>query len=180
MTNVGRFPLVCAEEALPDYALGKQVLPLPPFSLPLLGSCPIPLVQQEENTSACPSCTLLLSPGAGSVSLQCSARCGTQGTMKREVRCSVEAPLCDESRKPSSEKACSGPPCDRRWTASDWGPVSPEGLLLPPPVLVVQGWQERADRQSHQWSAGFCLAEARESVIICIFASPCCKNADNY
>ncbi|NXJ77170.1 ATL2 protein, partial [Trogon melanurus] len=55
---------------------------------------------------------------------ECSARCGTQGTMKREVRCSVEAPLCDESQKPSSEKACTGPPCDRRWTASDWGPCS--------------------------------------------------------
>ncbi|NXK49091.1 ATL2 protein, partial [Chauna torquata] len=55
---------------------------------------------------------------------ECSARCGTQGTMKREVRCSVEAPLCDESRKPSSEKVCAGPPCDRRWTASDWGPCS--------------------------------------------------------
>ncbi|NWH86194.1 ATL2 protein, partial [Aegithalos caudatus] len=55
---------------------------------------------------------------------QCSARCGTPGTMKREVRCSVEAPLCDESRKPSSEKVCTGPPCDRRWTASDWGPCS--------------------------------------------------------
>ncbi|XP_074689305.1 ADAMTS-like protein 2 [Strix aluco] len=55
---------------------------------------------------------------------ECSARCGTQGTMKREVRCSVEAPLCDESRKPSSEKACTGLPCDRRWTASDWGPCS--------------------------------------------------------
>ncbi|NXT32811.1 ATL2 protein, partial [Pelecanoides urinatrix] len=55
---------------------------------------------------------------------ECSARCGTQGTMKREVRCSVEATLCDESRKPSSEKACTGPPCDRRWTASDWGPCS--------------------------------------------------------
>ncbi|NWZ07758.1 ATL2 protein, partial [Agelaius phoeniceus] len=55
---------------------------------------------------------------------ECSARCGTAGTMKREVRCSVEAPLCDESRKPSSEKECTGPPCDRRWTASDWGPCS--------------------------------------------------------
>lgn len=43
--------------------------------------------------------------------------------MKREVRCSVEAPVCDEFQKPSSEKACTGPPCDRRWTASDWGPV---------------------------------------------------------
>ncbi|NXU96576.1 ATL2 protein, partial [Cettia cetti] len=55
---------------------------------------------------------------------ECSARCGSPGTMKREVRCSVEAALCDESRKPSSEKACTGPPCDRRWTASDWGPCS--------------------------------------------------------
>uniref|UniRef100_A0A8C9N5Z6 ADAMTS-like protein 2 n=1 Tax=Serinus canaria TaxID=9135 RepID=A0A8C9N5Z6_SERCA len=55
---------------------------------------------------------------------ECSARCGTAGTMKREVRCSVEAPLCDESLKPSSEKECTGPPCDRRWTASDWGPCS--------------------------------------------------------
>ncbi|XP_074402480.1 ADAMTS-like protein 2 isoform X4 [Zonotrichia albicollis] len=54
---------------------------------------------------------------------ECSARCGAAGTMKREVRCSVEAPLCDESRRPSSERECTGPPCDRRWTASDWGPV---------------------------------------------------------
>ncbi|NWX64810.1 ATL2 protein, partial [Promerops cafer] len=55
---------------------------------------------------------------------ECSARCGTPGTMRREVRCSVEPPLCDESRKPSGEKMCTGPPCDRRWTASDWGPCS--------------------------------------------------------
>lgn len=70
------------------------------------------------------SCPLLLSARTDSVwPLQCSARCGMEGTMKREVRCSVEAPLCDESQKPSSEKTCVGPPCDRRWTASDWGPV---------------------------------------------------------
>ncbi|KFP79965.1 ADAMTS-like 2, partial [Acanthisitta chloris] len=55
---------------------------------------------------------------------ECSARCGAQGTVKREVRCSVEPSLCDESRRPSSEKVCTGPPCDRRWTASDWGPCS--------------------------------------------------------
>ncbi|NWW78372.1 ATL2 protein, partial [Climacteris rufus] len=55
---------------------------------------------------------------------ECSARCGTPGTMKREVRCSMDASLCDESRKPSSERPCTGPPCDRRWTASDWGPCS--------------------------------------------------------
>ncbi|NXT67328.1 ATL2 protein, partial [Chaetops frenatus] len=55
---------------------------------------------------------------------ECSGRCGTPGTMQREVRCSVEAALCDDSRKPSSEKECTGPPCHRRWTASDWGPCS--------------------------------------------------------
>ncbi|NXM04843.1 ATL2 protein, partial [Tyrannus savana] len=55
---------------------------------------------------------------------ECSARCGAQGTMRREVRCSVEVSLCDEARRPSSEKVCTGPPCDRRWTASDWGPCS--------------------------------------------------------
>ncbi|NXH11757.1 ATL2 protein, partial [Bucco capensis] len=55
---------------------------------------------------------------------ECSARCGAQGTMRREVRCSVEASLCNESQKPTSEKACTGLPCDRRWTASDWGPCS--------------------------------------------------------
>ncbi|NXS14994.1 ATL2 protein, partial [Neodrepanis coruscans] len=55
---------------------------------------------------------------------ECSARCGSQGTMKREVRCSVEVSLCDESQKPNSEKTCTGPPCDRHWTTSDWGPCS--------------------------------------------------------
>ncbi|XP_054836309.1 ADAMTS-like protein 2 [Eublepharis macularius] len=55
---------------------------------------------------------------------ECSARCGSPGTMKREVRCSVEPHLCNESLKPVSEKECSGPPCDRHWTASDWGPCS--------------------------------------------------------
>ncbi|NXY05972.1 ATL2 protein, partial [Pteruthius melanotis] len=55
---------------------------------------------------------------------ECSAQCGRPGTMRREVRCSVEAALCDESRRPSSEQPCTGPPCDRRWTASDWGPCS--------------------------------------------------------
>ncbi|XP_062973184.1 ADAMTS-like protein 2 [Elgaria multicarinata webbii] len=55
---------------------------------------------------------------------ECSARCGGPGTMKREVRCSVEANLCNESVRPVSEKECSGPPCDRHWTASDWGPCS--------------------------------------------------------
>uniref|UniRef100_A0A8C8RDZ4 PLAC domain-containing protein n=1 Tax=Pelusios castaneus TaxID=367368 RepID=A0A8C8RDZ4_9SAUR len=55
---------------------------------------------------------------------ECSARCNGQGMMKREVRCSVEPDLCDEALKPVSEKECTGPPCDRRWIASDWGPCS--------------------------------------------------------
>lgn len=55
---------------------------------------------------------------------ECSARCGNRGIMRREVRCSVEPRLCNEFTKPSNKKECTGPPCDRRWTASDWGPCS--------------------------------------------------------
>ncbi|GCB77403.1 hypothetical protein scyTo_0020571 [Scyliorhinus torazame] len=65
---------------------------------------------------------------------ECSARCGTRGMMRREVRCSVEPRLCDEYIKPSNKKECMGPPCDRRWTASDWGPVSAALNLLMYPV----------------------------------------------
>lgn len=61
--------------------------------------------------------------------------------MKREVRCSVEAALCDESRKPSGEKECTGPPCDRRWTASDWGPVSPL-CCTPRTQRWAGGWEQ--------------------------------------
>ncbi|XP_030063911.1 ADAMTS-like protein 2 isoform X2 [Microcaecilia unicolor] len=56
---------------------------------------------------------------------ECSARCGARGVMRREVRCSVDSSfLCDVSKKPLEEKECTGPPCDRRWTASEWGPCS--------------------------------------------------------
>ncbi|XP_041134198.1 ADAMTS-like protein 2 isoform X1 [Polyodon spathula] len=55
---------------------------------------------------------------------ECSARCGGKGVVRREVRCSMEARLCNESSKPLSERECDGPPCDRRWTVSDWGPCS--------------------------------------------------------
>ncbi|XP_027724171.1 ADAMTS-like protein 2 [Vombatus ursinus] len=55
---------------------------------------------------------------------ECSARCGGQGTMRREVRCSVGLSLCNEATRPAGEKECLGPPCDRQWTASDWGPCS--------------------------------------------------------
>ncbi|MGH0182457.1 UNVERIFIED_CONTAM: hypothetical protein FKN15_022438 [Acipenser sinensis] len=55
---------------------------------------------------------------------ECSARCGGKGVVRREVRCSTEGHLCNESSKPLSERECDGPPCDRRWTVSDWGPCS--------------------------------------------------------
>ncbi|XP_031824432.1 ADAMTS-like protein 2 [Sarcophilus harrisii] len=55
---------------------------------------------------------------------ECSARCGGQGTMRREVRCSLGPSLCNESTRPVGEKDCLGPPCDRQWTVSDWGPCS--------------------------------------------------------
>ncbi|TRY56837.1 hypothetical protein DNTS_004106, partial [Danionella cerebrum] len=55
---------------------------------------------------------------------ECSARCGGHGVKSREVRCSMEARLCNESSRPVSQRECEGPPCDRRWTVSDWGPCS--------------------------------------------------------
>uniref|UniRef100_A0A8C5DZY5 PLAC domain-containing protein n=1 Tax=Gouania willdenowi TaxID=441366 RepID=A0A8C5DZY5_GOUWI len=39
----------------------------------------------------------------------CPAKCGQKGQVTREVRCS------DETRN------CSGPPCERHWTVSEWG-----------------------------------------------------------
>uniref|UniRef100_A0A673I926 ADAMTS-like protein 2 n=1 Tax=Sinocyclocheilus rhinocerous TaxID=307959 RepID=A0A673I926_9TELE len=55
---------------------------------------------------------------------ECSARCGGRGVKSREVRCSLEARLCNESTRPVSQRECEGPPCDRRWTVSEWGPCS--------------------------------------------------------
>uniref|UniRef100_A0A672NWU3 Si:ch211-267e7.3 n=1 Tax=Sinocyclocheilus grahami TaxID=75366 RepID=A0A672NWU3_SINGR len=55
---------------------------------------------------------------------ECSARCGGRGVRSREVRCSMETRLCNESTRPVSQRECEGPPCDRRWTVSDWGPCS--------------------------------------------------------
>ncbi|XP_026790358.2 ADAMTS-like protein 2 isoform X1 [Pangasianodon hypophthalmus] len=55
---------------------------------------------------------------------ECSARCGRRGVRSREVRCSMDARLCSESTRPISQRECDGPPCDRRWTVSDWGPCS--------------------------------------------------------
>lgn len=36
----------------------------------------------------------------------------------------MDAHLCNESTHPINKRECDGPPCDRRWIVSDWGPVS--------------------------------------------------------
>uniref|UniRef100_H3CJC7 Si:ch211-267e7.3 n=1 Tax=Tetraodon nigroviridis TaxID=99883 RepID=H3CJC7_TETNG len=55
---------------------------------------------------------------------ECSARCGSRGVQTREVRCSTDMRLCNKSSQPIESQECEGPPCDRRWTVSDWGPCS--------------------------------------------------------
>uniref|UniRef100_A0A8C5R4T4 PLAC domain-containing protein n=1 Tax=Leptobrachium leishanense TaxID=445787 RepID=A0A8C5R4T4_9ANUR len=55
---------------------------------------------------------------------ECSASCGSEGVMRREVRCSSDSEQCDESLKPEAEKSCLGPPCDHYWASSEWGPCS--------------------------------------------------------
>uniref|UniRef100_A0AAX7SV68 Si:ch211-267e7.3 n=1 Tax=Astatotilapia calliptera TaxID=8154 RepID=A0AAX7SV68_ASTCA len=57
---------------------------------------------------------------------ECSARCGSRGIRTREVRCSMERKLCNETSRPIESQECEGPPCDRRWSVSDWGPCSGE------------------------------------------------------
>ncbi|KFZ61696.1 ADAMTS-like 2, partial [Antrostomus carolinensis] len=53
---------------------------------------------------------------------ECSARCGERSVVTRDIRCSEDEKLCDASARPLAEKNCTGPPCDRQWTVSDWGP----------------------------------------------------------
>nr|XP_020444059.1 ADAMTS-like protein 2 isoform X2 [Monopterus albus] len=55
---------------------------------------------------------------------ECLARCGSRGVRTREVRCSMAMRLCNKSSQPIESQECEGPPCDRRWTVSDWGPCS--------------------------------------------------------
>uniref|UniRef100_A0A672M2Y5 ADAMTS like 2 n=2 Tax=Sinocyclocheilus grahami TaxID=75366 RepID=A0A672M2Y5_SINGR len=55
---------------------------------------------------------------------ECPAKCGRRGLVTREVRCSDETHACDEATCPASTKNCTGPPCERQWTASEWGPCS--------------------------------------------------------
>ncbi|XP_063283367.1 ADAMTS-like protein 2 isoform X1 [Pelobates fuscus] len=55
---------------------------------------------------------------------ECTAACGSEGLMRREVKCTSDFEQCDESFKPEAEKSCLGPPCDHYWTTSEWGPCS--------------------------------------------------------
>uniref|UniRef100_A0ACB8F0M3 Uncharacterized protein n=1 Tax=Sphaerodactylus townsendi TaxID=933632 RepID=A0ACB8F0M3_9SAUR len=60
---------------------------------------------------------------------QCTARCGERSVVTRDIRCSEEERLCEANPRPPAEKNCSGAPCDRQWTVSDWGPESNCRLL---------------------------------------------------
>ncbi|KAK1155637.1 ADAMTS-like protein 2 isoform X1 [Acipenser oxyrinchus oxyrinchus] len=55
---------------------------------------------------------------------ECPAKCGERGTVTREVRCSEDEGSCDASSRQPDAKNCTGPPCDRQWTVSEWGPCS--------------------------------------------------------
>ncbi|KAJ8415571.1 hypothetical protein AAFF_G00425510, partial [Aldrovandia affinis] len=55
---------------------------------------------------------------------ECPAKCGRKSQVTRDVRCSDERSSCDTSSRPPSSKNCTGPPCERQWTVSEWGPCS--------------------------------------------------------
>ncbi|XP_036983721.2 ADAMTS-like protein 2 [Artibeus jamaicensis] len=55
---------------------------------------------------------------------ECTAKCGERSVVTRDIRCSEDEKLCDPNTRPVGEKECTGPPCDRQWTVSDWGPCS--------------------------------------------------------
>ncbi|KAK2120552.1 ADAMTS-like protein 2 [Saguinus oedipus] len=72
---------------------------------------------------------------------ECPAKCGERSVVTRDIRCSEDEKLCDPNTRPVGEKNCTGPPCDRQWTVSDWGPVRarPQGGLHQG-VAGVCGW----------------------------------------
>ncbi|CAJ1069685.1 ADAMTS-like protein 2 [Xyrichtys novacula] len=55
---------------------------------------------------------------------ECPAKCGRKAQVTRDVRCSDESRPCDPMTKPPNIKNCTGPPCERHWTVSEWGPCS--------------------------------------------------------
>uniref|UniRef100_I3K8M3 ADAMTS like 2 n=1 Tax=Oreochromis niloticus TaxID=8128 RepID=I3K8M3_ORENI len=56
--------------------------------------------------------------------MECPAKCGRKAQVARDVRCSDETRPCDPLTKPPNVKNCTGPPCERHWTVSEWGPCS--------------------------------------------------------
>uniref|UniRef100_A0A8D3AQ07 PLAC domain-containing protein n=1 Tax=Scophthalmus maximus TaxID=52904 RepID=A0A8D3AQ07_SCOMX len=55
---------------------------------------------------------------------ECPAKCGRRALVTRDARCSDETRPCDPTTKPPTAKNCTGPPCERHWTVSEWGPCS--------------------------------------------------------
>uniref|UniRef100_A0A3P9Q228 ADAMTS like 2 n=1 Tax=Poecilia reticulata TaxID=8081 RepID=A0A3P9Q228_POERE len=55
---------------------------------------------------------------------ECPAKCGRKAQVTRDVRCSDETRPCDPMTQPPNVKNCTGPPCERHWTVSEWGPCS--------------------------------------------------------
>ncbi|XP_028270542.1 ADAMTS-like protein 2 [Parambassis ranga] len=55
---------------------------------------------------------------------ECPAKCGRKAQVTRDVRCSDETRPCDPMTKLPNIKNCTGPPCERHWTVSEWGPCS--------------------------------------------------------
>ncbi|MED6290192.1 ADAMTS-like protein 2, partial [Characodon lateralis] len=55
---------------------------------------------------------------------ECPAKCGRKAQVTRDVRCSDETRPCDPMTQPANIKNCTGPPCERHWTVSEWGPCS--------------------------------------------------------
>uniref|UniRef100_A0A3Q4HAQ4 ADAMTS-like 2 n=1 Tax=Neolamprologus brichardi TaxID=32507 RepID=A0A3Q4HAQ4_NEOBR len=66
--------------------------------------------------------------------MECPAKCGRKAQVTRDVRCSDETRPCDPLTKPPNVKNCTGPPCERHWTVSEWGPVSVSTLHKPASV----------------------------------------------
>ncbi|TWW60810.1 ADAMTS-like protein 2 isoform X1 [Takifugu flavidus] len=85
---------------------------------------------------------------------ECPAKCGRKAQVTRDVRCSDETRPCDPMAKPPNIKNCTGPPCERHWTMSEWGPCSgscgqgkmmrhvycktPEGRVVPDNQCAVE------------------------------------------
>ncbi|XP_034452319.1 ADAMTS-like protein 2 [Hippoglossus hippoglossus] len=55
---------------------------------------------------------------------ECPAKCGLRAQVTRDVRCTDETRSCDPMTRPPNIKNCTGPPCERHWTLSEWGPCS--------------------------------------------------------